>query len=242
MPHSQEGLLDSPAESLKDEGLKDLAARTLRQCGQFYTAPIWRTVTAKFNQTIPAKVPPKSQLETLKALMHFGCPMPPQGRKRQTGRHGRDVPPVSHLFAAHFEPGREGGDGGRGLHRRPSLSPDQARALCRLRGLPSDSGLCRCGPLTQSAVRDTLMAILSPRPEEGRHMPTLTHKVQVLLSDEQHRLLLKLARAQRKSLSVLLREGVVEQVIKESRRAAKRQACDEIATWSLSPLKTALNC
>ena len=41
-------------------------------------------------------------------------------------------------------------------------------------------------------------------------MPTLVHKVQVLLTDEQYRLLLKLAKAQRKPLSVLLREGVVE--------------------------------
>ena len=64
-------------------------------------------------------------------------------------------------------------------------------------------------------------------------MPTLAHKVQVLLTDEQHRLLLRLAKAQRKPLSVLLREGVVEQVIKETRRAAKRQACDEIAAMAL---------
>jgi hypothetical protein len=64
-------------------------------------------------------------------------------------------------------------------------------------------------------------------------MPTLAHKVQVLLTDEQHRLLLTLAKAQRKPLSVLLREGVVEQVIKETRRAAKRQACDEIAAMAL---------
>ena len=53
-------------------------------------------------------------------------------------------------------------------------------------------------------------------------MPILAHKVQVLLTDEQYRLLLKLAKAQRKPLSVVLREGVVEQVIKEARRAAKR--------------------
>ena len=64
-------------------------------------------------------------------------------------------------------------------------------------------------------------------------MPTLAHKVQVLLTDEQHRLLLEQAKAQRKPLSVLLREGVVEQVIKEARRAAKRQACDEIAAMAL---------
>ena len=64
-------------------------------------------------------------------------------------------------------------------------------------------------------------------------MPTLAHKVQVLLTDEQHRLLIELAKAQRKPLSVFLREGVVEQVIKEARRAAKRQACDEIAVMTL---------
>jgi len=64
-------------------------------------------------------------------------------------------------------------------------------------------------------------------------MPILAHKVQVLLTDEQHRLLLKLAKTQRKPLSVLLREGVVEQVIKEARRAAKRQACDAIAAMAL---------
>jgi hypothetical protein len=64
-------------------------------------------------------------------------------------------------------------------------------------------------------------------------MPTLVHKVQLLLTDEQHRLLLQLAKAQRKPLSVLLREGVVEQVIKEARRAAKRQAVEEIAAMAL---------
>ncbi len=64
-------------------------------------------------------------------------------------------------------------------------------------------------------------------------MPALAHKVQVLLTDEQHRLLRKLAQAQRKPLSVLLREGVVEQLIKETRRAAKRKTCDEIAAMAL---------
>ena len=64
-------------------------------------------------------------------------------------------------------------------------------------------------------------------------MPTLAHKVQVLLTDEQYRLLLKLAKAQRKPLSVLLREGVVEHVIKKTRRAAKRKACDEITAMAL---------
>jgi hypothetical protein len=68
---------------------------------------------------------------------------------------------------------------------------------------------------------------------EEKQMPTLVHKVQVLLTDEQHRLLVKLAKAQRKPLSVLLREGVVEHVIKKIRRAAKRKACDEIAAMAL---------
>jgi len=64
-------------------------------------------------------------------------------------------------------------------------------------------------------------------------MPTLVHRVQVLLTDEQYRLLVKMAKAQRKPVSVLLREGVVEHVIKKSRRAAKRKACDEIAAMDL---------
>jgi len=64
-------------------------------------------------------------------------------------------------------------------------------------------------------------------------MPKLVHKVQVLLTDEQHRLLLKMAKAQRKPLSTLLREGVVEHVIMKTRRAAKRKACDEIAAMRL---------
>lgn len=69
-----EGLLDALAERLKGEGIKDLAARTLRQCRQFYTVysriwqtpsaeslrallpvPIWRTLTAKFDRMVPAK-------------------------------------------------------------------------------------------------------------------------------------------------------------------------------------------
>ena len=64
-------------------------------------------------------------------------------------------------------------------------------------------------------------------------MSALAHKVQVLLTEEQHRLLLKVAKAQRKPLSVLLREGVVERLIQETRRAAKREACEEIAAMAL---------
>lgn len=64
-------------------------------------------------------------------------------------------------------------------------------------------------------------------------MPTLTQKVQILLNDEQHRTLLKLAKEREKPLSALLREVVVEQLLKEARRAAKRKACEEIAAMAL---------
>ena len=71
-------------------------------------------------------------------------------------------------------------------------------------------------------------------------MPTLTHKIQVLLDDEQHRALLSLAKAQGKPLSVLLREAVVEQLLKKARRTARQKAFEEIvamdlpvADWSL---------
>lgn len=64
-------------------------------------------------------------------------------------------------------------------------------------------------------------------------MPTLTQKVQILLTEEQHQILLALAKAQGKPLSVLLREAVVEQLLKEARRAAKQKAFEEIAAMSL---------
>lgn len=41
-------------------------------------------------------------------------------------------------------------------------------------------------------------------------MATLTHKIQALLDDHQHRALLMLAKAQGKTLSALLREAVVD--------------------------------
>jgi predicted nuclease of restriction endonuclease-like (RecB) superfamily len=77
-----EGLLDTLAERLKGGGLNDLAARTLRQCRQFYTVysgiwqtpsaksfraslptPIWQTLTAKFNRTVAVKLRAKAPSE-----------------------------------------------------------------------------------------------------------------------------------------------------------------------------------
>lgn len=64
-------------------------------------------------------------------------------------------------------------------------------------------------------------------------MTTLTQKVQILLTDEQHRALLKLGTARGKPLSVLLREAVVEKLLMEARQAAKRKAFEEISVMSL---------
>jgi len=64
-------------------------------------------------------------------------------------------------------------------------------------------------------------------------MPTLIHKVQVLVDDQQHKALLALAKAQGKPLSVLLREAVVEQLLKKARRTAKQKAFEEIAAMDL---------
>jgi len=64
-------------------------------------------------------------------------------------------------------------------------------------------------------------------------MPTLVHKIQVLLDDNQHKALLALAKAQGKPLSVFLREAVVEQVLKKARRTAKQKAFEEIAAMEL---------
>lgn len=64
-------------------------------------------------------------------------------------------------------------------------------------------------------------------------MTTLTQKVQILLTDEQHRALLKLVKARGKPLSVLLREAVVDKLLIEARQAAKRKAFEEIAAMSL---------
>ena len=64
-------------------------------------------------------------------------------------------------------------------------------------------------------------------------MATLIHKIQVLLSHEQYQALLALAKAQGKRLSGLLREAVVEQLLKDARRTAKQKAFEEIAAMDL---------
>ena len=55
-------------------------------------------------------------------------------------------------------------------------------------------------------------------------MAVLTQKVQVLLTDEQYQALLGLAEIRGKRLSELLREEIVEQLLAETRRAAKQKA------------------
>ena len=64
-------------------------------------------------------------------------------------------------------------------------------------------------------------------------MPTLIRKVQVLVDERQHRALLALARAQGKPLSVLLREAIVEQLLKQARRTARQKAFEEIVAMDL---------
>lgn len=64
-------------------------------------------------------------------------------------------------------------------------------------------------------------------------MPTLVHKIQVLLDDDQHKALLALAKTQGKPLSVFLREAVVEQLLKKARRTARQKAFEEIAAMQL---------
>ncbi len=64
-------------------------------------------------------------------------------------------------------------------------------------------------------------------------MPTLTQKVQILLTHQQHLALLELAKVKGKPLSALLREALVEQLLKEARRAAKQKAFEEIAAMAL---------
>jgi predicted nuclease of restriction endonuclease-like (RecB) superfamily len=56
--HYGEGLLDTLAERLKGAGMRDLAARTLRQCRQFYTVypTIWQTVSAELFSTLPRPI------------------------------------------------------------------------------------------------------------------------------------------------------------------------------------------
>ena len=64
-------------------------------------------------------------------------------------------------------------------------------------------------------------------------MATLTYKVQILLDDQQHRELLALAKTQGKTLSALLREAVVEHLLKEARRSARQKAFEEIRSMTL---------
>lgn len=64
-------------------------------------------------------------------------------------------------------------------------------------------------------------------------MPHLSTRVQVLLTDEQYRALQALAQARRKPLSVLLRETVVDYLLREARREVKQRAVEEIAEMDL---------
>jgi predicted transcriptional regulator len=64
-------------------------------------------------------------------------------------------------------------------------------------------------------------------------MPPLSTRVQVLLTDEQYKALQALAQARRKPLSVLLRETVVDHLLKEARREVKQRAVEEIAGMDL---------
>ncbi len=64
-------------------------------------------------------------------------------------------------------------------------------------------------------------------------MATLIHKIQLLLDDHQHRALLTVAKRQGKTLSALLREAVVEQLLKEARRTARQKAFEEISVMTL---------
>ena len=64
-------------------------------------------------------------------------------------------------------------------------------------------------------------------------MATLTHKIQVLLDDHQYRALSTLAETRGKTLSALLREAVVEQLLKEVRRTAKQKAFEQISAMTL---------
>ncbi len=64
-------------------------------------------------------------------------------------------------------------------------------------------------------------------------MPTLVHKIQVLLDDDQHKTLLAMAKAHRKPISVFLREAIVEQLLRKARRTARQKAFEEIAAMQL---------
>lgn len=64
-------------------------------------------------------------------------------------------------------------------------------------------------------------------------MGELTAKVQVMLTDEQYETLIALAQAKGKPVSVLVREAIVDQLLKDARRAAKQKAAEQIAAMSL---------
>lgn len=64
-------------------------------------------------------------------------------------------------------------------------------------------------------------------------MPSFTSRIQVLVTDEQYGALQALARARRKPLGVLVREAVVDQLLKEAVREAKRKAAEQIAAMDL---------
>ena len=64
-------------------------------------------------------------------------------------------------------------------------------------------------------------------------MPAFSHKVQILLSRQQYQALLSLAKDRGKSLSTLLREAVIEHLLKEARRSARRKAFEEISAMAL---------
>ena len=64
-------------------------------------------------------------------------------------------------------------------------------------------------------------------------MAALSRKVQILLDDRQHQMLLALAKARGKTVSRLLREAVVERLLRKARRAGRRRAFDEISTMAL---------
>ena len=71
-----DGLIDSLAERLERENVKDLAARTLRQCRQFYSvySEIWQTVSAKsLGEMLPA-----SNWQTVSAKSSSDSPSPKQ--------------------------------------------------------------------------------------------------------------------------------------------------------------------
>ena len=64
-------------------------------------------------------------------------------------------------------------------------------------------------------------------------MSVLTHKIQVLLDDDQYGALLALAKADGKSISACLRQAVVERLLADARRVARQKAFEEITAMEL---------